>query len=264
MSSATWVIIDTSFLVWREFYGGAHQDPAAAVSGAVYFAKSLQDRFLAHETTVWAFDAGPYNRATLLPTYKAGREAKERTPEEQEARVNLRFRIDALADKLRAKRCNVLRLEGFEADDHIARAVEAVPKGDHAVICSRDRDLFQLLSHKCTMLDPVTDTIHTRDTFRAAYGNLHPQEWPEVKALSGCTTDDVPGILGVGDKTAVKYLTGKMNKLSPLYGKISNFIGTMPHVVNLGLCRLPFPGTPSVRLERKEGAFLQTCGGTYV
>jgi len=260
MPARTWLLIDVPFFTWREFYGAARQDPRAAIVGALHEVRKLHERFSAHATTVYCFDRAPYFRTDVYPRYKISRETKERTVEEREGRAAVRTKTNELVETLRARNKHVLCYAGLEADDHIAAAARAIPKGDHAVICSRDQDLWQLLSPRCSALDPVTDQIHTHKTFRATY-DLHPSEWAQVKALAGCATDDIDGIEGVGEKTAVKYLTGKMNRLSPLHGKIRNFIGTAPHLTNLALCSLPWPGTPPVPLESKIGTSRAICGG---
>lgn len=260
MSAPTRLIVDTNFLLWREFYGAARQDPSAAIEGALHEVKILQGRFQAHDRTTLCFDRSPYFRTDLYPNYKASRDQKERSDEELEARAALRTRTTELVERLRAQKNHVLCYAGLEADDHIAAAVAALPKGEHALICSRDKDLYQLLSPRCSMLDPVTQQIHTLKTFRAETG-LHPSEWPQVKALAGCASDDIKGIEGVGEKTAIKFLTGRMNALTPLHGKIRNFIGTAPYLTNLALCTLPWPGTPLVVFKGKEGPKESICGG---
>lgn len=249
MPTHTWLICDLNLLCWRAYHGNAGHDPQASIASAIFAVKSYQDRFCAHGRTVYCFDKGPYFRAGILPTYKSSRNSKTQTDEERESKQALRDRMDALSDRLRARGETVLCYAGFEADDHIAQAVFCTPKNDHALMISRDHDLWQLLGPRTSMLDPVTDQVHTRDTFRTQHDGLHPSEWVEVKAIAGCSTDDVPGVPGVAEKTAVKYLTGNMNKLSPTYGRIRNFVGTLPYLNNLALCRLPFPGTPSVKME---------------
>ncbi|MFH1609683.1 MAG: hypothetical protein ABID40_03550, partial [Candidatus Bipolaricaulota bacterium] len=70
--------------------------------------------------------------------------------------------------------------------------------------------------------------------------------WAEVKAIAGCSGDGVPGIRGAGDRTAVKYLNGRLNVTTKVWGRIEAGRGMIQR--NLRLVRLPFEGCPEVRL----------------
>ena len=253
----TWTIIDTNFLIWREFFAAGNREPVPSVIGALACGAEIVSHYAAIGV-VWCFDVAPYNRSALFPEYKASRIAK--TPDtDAKSKEELRLLTGRLHTSILkgAGVKNIVALSGFEADDHIAAAVKALSKKDEAVIVSRDADLFQLLSPRVRMYDPVGRAEYTRDSFREPW-NIHPSEWPQVKAIAGCSTDDVPGVDGVAEVTAAKYLKSEMNRMSPTFAKIRNFIDTPDYARNVTLCSLPFPGTPPGQLSPDSVPTTQT------
>lgn len=233
----TWCIIDTSCLTWQEFYGAAGTDPVASITGGVARGLRLAEELGCPDRTVWCLDRGPYLRATLLPGYKASRTD---SPEKAALRA-LSSHLPELLAVLghRNIRCH----PGYEADDHVAVATRQLPPGDTAVIISRDKDLHQLINTRVSQLDPVTKLFTTLSQIRAQYG-LHPSELADVRAIAGCSTDEVPGVAGVGEITAAKFVRGDLNKLGATWGKISAFVRSAVHERNTALVRLPYPETP--------------------
>ena len=103
----------------------------------------------------------------------------------------------------------VLELPGYEADDiqgTVSAWVEDLPDG-HAYILSGDRDLFQLIDDRTTVLYAGQETkAFDRAAFREKYPGIEPEQFVDLKALMGDASDNIPGVAGVGEKTALKLI----------------------------------------------------------
>jgi hypothetical protein len=250
-----WLVVDVHAVAWLEFHGAARRDPAAAIAGTVSRVLDTARRNGCLRNIVWAFDAGPYNRALTLPGYKSTREAKRKqeSPEAADQTSALRTALGDTGRKYLSA-CgvsNVLYRKGFEADDHIAAVASRIPKTDRVIVYSRDKDLYQLLRRNVVQMDPHTGTVTTLDDFRTEYG-VHPAQWAEVKALAGCATDDVPGADGIGDVMAARYVLGTLPETSSYYAKAHSWVQRPEYLRNLILCRLPFSGCPAHEPEEHE------------
>ena len=149
-----------------------------------------------------AIGGAPTFRDTLYDEYKA-----HRPPMPPEIKDNLPL----LKRLVRAFDIPVLEVEGVEADDVIGTlARRAEDEGVDAVIFSADKDFRQLLTDRVSMLRPPymgeTFDRETPETFRAKYGGLEPAQFVDLLALIGDTSDNVPGVPGIGEKTAVKLI----------------------------------------------------------
>jgi DNA polymerase-1 len=150
-----------------------------------------------------AFDVSRRSfRTDRFPDYKGTRSA---SPPEFKGQVEL---IDQVLDALGVA---TFRAEGYEADDIIATlTAQAIDDGFTVEIITGDRDAFQLVSDRVTVLYPrkgVSDLVRmTPDSVQEKYGLLPPQ-YPDFAALRGDPSDNLPGIAGVGEKTAVKWLS---------------------------------------------------------
>jgi len=114
--------------------------------------------------------------------------------------------IDRIIEIVDAIGVPVLRAPGFEADDIIATAVERLASADlHVVIVSRDKDLDQLLGDHVVLYDPQEDRTLDAAGLEAKKGYA-PEKAVEIQTLSGDSTDNIPGIPGVGPKTAIKLI----------------------------------------------------------
>lgn len=103
---------------------------------------------------------------------------------------------------------NNLIKTGYEADDLIANIV--MNNDLDMVIASSDEDLYQLLNH-APMYSFKKKKLYTKEDFKKDYG-IDVNEWVMVKAIAGCNSDNVIGLRGVGEKTAIKYLNGELKK----------------------------------------------------
>jgi DNA polymerase I len=154
--------------------------------------------------------------------YKAGRSA---TPDEFKGQISL------LHEVLDALRIPYIEVDGFEADDVLATLTTAAIEAagiDEVLICSGDRDAFQLVNDKVTVLYPVKGVSELARMTPAAvevkYG-LPPRLYSDLAALVGESSDNLPGVPGVGPKTAAKWiqqygdLTGVVAHVSEIKGK---------------------------------------------
>src|SRR2546425_12102357 len=172
------------------------------VTNAVYGFTSMLAIVLASrpEFAVAAFDVGaPTFRSQEYEQYKAGRRAM---PDD------LRPQIEKVRDVLTAFTIPIYGLPGYEADDLIGTFARIAEERGHSVtIVSGDLDCLQLVSDSVEALVPrrgITDTfIYGPDQVRQRYG-FEPPQLIDCKALRGDTSDNIPGVPGVGDKTAAK------------------------------------------------------------
>jgi DNA polymerase-1 len=174
----------------------------------------------------------PYFRHALFPAYKGD---KMRVPEECDQQMSI------LRPVLQSMRIPYIRSEGFEADDVIAtltRIARAV--GYRVFICSRDKDLQQLLGDSVVILDPGSGEEQTRETLRERRG-IPPHQIPDMLALVGDRSDSIPGVPGVGPKTAttllVAYSTAQqvLDHWEQIGGKVGTALRRHREQVLLGL-----------------------------
>lgn len=200
---------------------------------------------------VFCFDYGKPIRSDALPGYKANR-SQENDPNKQEQRRRVRRQMELLrTDYLPSIGfCNLCYEFGYEADDMIASAVAAVRRRkERAVIVSSDHDLYQLLSPDVILWKASSQENYTHCAFQTEFG-IEPEQWVDVKAIAGCKSDNVPGIPGVGEITAAKFLAGLLKPTSQAYKKI--VAGNATWQLNREIVRLPYSGTPEVSLYQDE------------
>ena len=174
-------------------------------TGAVYgFARKLLAtlRDVQPEYVAVAFDTGDTWRHAEFPAYKATRDAM---PDDMRTQMT---RIETL---LRAFNIPIITYPNFEADDILGTlARQAQAAGLDVLVMTGDRDMFQLVDEHIKILytsggpNPVT-SAYGLDEVQARYG-LTPQQFIDFKALTGDASDNIPGVPGVGEKTAIKFL----------------------------------------------------------
>src|SRR5438132_4099042 len=197
------ILIDAHSLIYRAFFALPPMSTSSGeVTNAVYGFTSMLAIVLASrpEYAAAAFDlAAPTFRSKEYEEYKAGRRAM---PED------LRPQIKKVRDVLTAFTIPIYGVAGFEADDVIGTfARTAEEKGHPVTIVSGDLDCLQLVSESVEALVPrrgITDTfMYGPDQVRQRYG-FEPPQLIDFKALRGDTSDNIPGVPGVGEKTAAK------------------------------------------------------------
>jgi len=140
----------------------------------------------------------PYFRHQLLPHYKS---EKVRVPKECDQQMPILLQV------LDAMVIPYLSAEGFEADDVIATLTRAAQANGYRIyICSRDKDLRQLLADCVVILDASSGEKLTAAKLREIQG-ISPEQVPDVLALTGDKVDSIPGVPGIGLKTATALLT---------------------------------------------------------
>lgn len=195
-------LVDGSGFIFRAFHGLPMMTrPDGTPVNAVYgftsmLMKLLQESGSDHLAVI--FDAGRETfRSEIYPDYKAHRPPP---PEE------LIPQFDLIRDAVRAFNLPCVELPGYEADDLIATYARlATERGAGVTIVSSDKDLMQLIGPGVTMLDPLKNRIIGPDEVREKFG-VDPNRVVDVQALAGDATDNVPGVPGIGVKTAAQLI----------------------------------------------------------
>lgn len=190
------ILIDLSGIYWSAWHASGDQELSTAFEKTVSKVHALRDGF---DLCAVCVDHPPYNRKSLLQAYKAQREAHPPQALEQLERVKRRLDADGLL---------LWSAKGFEADDVIATAVQLAVRDQLAVVvASSDKDLYALIddSRSVAQLTLNSGELMNEAACRAKFG-VSPMLMPELLALMGDTSDNVPGIPGVGPKNAAKLL----------------------------------------------------------
>ena len=227
------LVIDGNSILNRAFYGVrplTTKDgfPTNALYGVVNMIKKQIDQTGADGLAV-AFDLkAPTFRHKLYDAYKAGRRPM---PEE------LAQQLPVAKELLAAMGFHVLEEEGYEADD-ILGTVSAMCERQEipCYLMTGDRDALQLISDTThILLATNTETVDTdRAAFREKYG-VEPEQFVDVKALMGDSSDNIPGVPGIGEKTALKLIAS--------YGSLDGVYAALPGAKE----------TPSVLRKLTEG-----------
>ncbi len=208
-------LIDGSAYIYRAYHAitplsNSRGVPTHAVFGFVNIVHRLL-REKNPEYLAVAFDSrGPVFRHEMYPAYKANRPPM---PDD------LAIQIPAIKDFVRA--CNIRLFEetGVEADDIIASATRFLSaQGCRVVIVSGDKDLLQLVNDQVVMWDPMRDTIFDADRIREKY-NVGPDQLLDFFSLIGDSSDNIPGVAGIGPKTAEK-LINEYGSLEGVYAHL--------------------------------------------
>ena len=197
------VLVDGSGYIFRAFHAlpmmtRPDGTPVNAVFGFTKMLMKLVDD-LKPEAIAVIFDAGRTTfRNEIYPEYKANR---GEPPEE------LVPQFDLVRDATRALSLPLLEIPGFEADDLIATYARlASAAGRPSLIVSSDKDLMQLVTDDVSMLDPMKNRRISFAEVDEKFG-VRPDQVVDVQALAGDSTDNVPGVPGIGIKTAAQLIT---------------------------------------------------------
>lgn len=154
-------------------------------------------------------------RSEIYPEYKAHRPPM---PEDMPSQIG---RIEQIVEGLNIP---ILRLDGYEADDIIGTvAKKAASRGIDVFICSKDKDMLQLLDEHIKMLDIKSGEIIDTDKLLSDKG-LTPQQFIDALSLMGDKADNIPGIADVGPKTAIDWIS-KYGSIDNLFANISEIGG---------------------------------------
>ena len=222
------ILIDGNNLMFRSYYATAYsgnlmRNSKGLYTNALYGFVSMMNKIIDEEKPEYiavAFDIGKNFRKDLYKEYKDGR---KETPEELKIQMPIARKI------LNAMGIKYYEMENYEADDIIGtfskRALD--DPSFNALIVSSDKDLLQLINEQVDMkLLKQKDYIrYDLDSFKKAYG-FDPIRIIDLKALMGDASDNIPGVKGVGEKTALK-LIQEYDTIENLYDNIDKINGKL-------------------------------------
>jgi len=223
------LLIDGHSMAYRAFYALPVENfktSAGQPTNAIYGFASMLINLIKEEKPTHIAVAFDVSRKTFrterFPEYKANRAS---TPDEFRSQMS---HINEMIESFGIKHFEV---EGFEADDIIATLAKAAElKGFETLICTGDRDSFQLVNNKTTVLYPKKGVTEMSRMTPAAvvekYG-LTPEQYPDFAALRGDPSDNLPSVPGVGEKTATKWIVdyGSLEKLLENSKEITGKVG---------------------------------------
>ncbi|MGF6592686.1 DNA polymerase I [Pseudomonas sp. 2835] len=243
MSQAPLVLVDGSSYLYRAFHAlppltTSKGLPTGAVKGVLNMLKSLRKQYPDSLFAV-VFDAkGGTFRDEMFAEYKANRPSM---PDD------LRVQIEPLHASVRALGYPLLCVEGVEADDVIGTlARSSAAAGRPVIISTGDKDMAQLVDGHITLVNTMTGTVLDVAGVHEKFG-VGPEHIIDFLALMGDKVDNIPGVPGVGEKTAVGLLTGIGGGLSDLY----NNLDKVPALAIRGAKTLP-----AKLEEHRDAAFL--------
>ena len=221
------LVMDGHAMVFRAWFGlqnsrpltirATGEDVRGVYSFTTTFFKTLADYRPTHVAI--AFDPpGPTFRHEMYGDYKANRPD---TPPE------LTQNVQRVKQVMSAFRVPILEVEGYEADDVLGTVASwAAERGVDTLIATGDTDILQLVSPHVRVLLTTgfgEAKVYDVDAVRERYGGLDPVQQRDVKALTGDTSDNVPGVPGIGQKTAVKLLLefGSVEALVERVGEVA-------------------------------------------
>ncbi len=211
-------LIDGSGYIYRAYFAIRHLSNSKGVAtNAVYgfvnmLLKVVREQQPDHLAVI--FDSrGPTFRHQLYPQYKANRAAM---PED------LVPQVPVIKEVVRAFNMPAIELAGFEADDIIATlARRFAAEGLEVTVVTGDKDLMQVVDERIRLLDTMKDQVSGLEEVAARFGGT-PRQVIEVQALAGDSSDNVPGVPGIGEKTAVELIRE--------FGSVENLLANLDRV----------------------------------
>ncbi|NDJ76426.1 MAG: DNA polymerase I, partial [Chloroflexi bacterium] len=228
MSRPVLVLIDGHAVAYRQFFAlplAGFQTKAGEPTNAVFgFARTLLDILEQKpEYLAVTFDQGLSGREVLYTEYKGTR---EKMPDD------LRIQLDRIRELVTAFNIPILEFAGYEADDVIGSvAPQAEQQGVDVHIITGDRDILQLITEHTTVQLPAgrnqsAPQVYDLAGFREKYPGLEPPQLVDLKGLMGDTSDNIPGVKGVGEKTAFK-LIGEYGSVQGVYEHLDAIKGAL-------------------------------------
>ena len=256
------LLIDGMYLVFSSFY--SHQamrtlanEPTGAVFGFISRVEALI-RELRPDRLAVAFDSKERNfRREIYPEYKAKR---LQPPDE------LVQQLPAVREYLAGRGIHALEKPGLEGDDIIALlARRYAAAGSEVLIFSADKDLFQLVSDRVFVYHPKLKKKLGRDGVKEVFG-VYPEQIVDYLALAGDASDNIPGVPGIGDKTATRLLErfggvdALLGRLEEVEGKLRDKLAASAPLVERWRPLLDFSRIPRTAIDLELPSFRPRCG----
>ncbi len=228
------VLVDGSSYLYRAFHAmpaltNSHGAPTGAVYGVINMLRRLLSDYEPEHIGV-IFDApGKTFRDEIYAEYKANRTAMPDA---------LAAQIEPIHDIIRAMGLPLIQIQGVEADDVIGTLARAAAKqGRETVISTGDKDMAQLVDAHVRLVDTMKDMEYDREGVIARFG-IPPERIIDYLALVGDTSDNIPGVPGVGPKTAIKWLQ-QYGSLDEIVAHAAEIGGKVGDNLRAGLSQLP-------------------------
>lgn len=213
------IIVDGHSVAYRIFYKvppltNSKGDPTGLIHSFINTILSIKEKFNPEKLYVTFDSKGETDRHRMLEKYKANRPS---TPED------LIFQVEKVKEILPLLGIDVFCIEGIEADDIIYTLTE---KSDGEVyLVTKDKDLMQIVNSKVKLLDYQTGNLVDKEGVKEKIG-VYPDKILDFLALCGDSADNIPGVKGVGPKTAIKLLS-EYGSLEGVYENVENIKGSL-------------------------------------
>ncbi len=219
------VLIDGNSVIYRAFYNVPPLTAGGVPTGVIHVFLSVLEKLRKNpeiSDIIIIFDAkGKNRRHEMFESYKATRQAM---PED------LILQLNILKEMLPYTGYPIYCIEGYEADDVINTLSQTI--NNKVWIVTKDKDLHQLVNDKVQIYDYQKDEIIDREKVYEKFG-LYPESIPDMLALMGDTSDNIPGIAGIGPKTA-KTLLDNYKSLDNIFNNVENLKGRIKEKIMQG------------------------------
>ena len=220
------VLIDGNNLLFRSYFatmysGNIMKNSKGFPTNALYGFTNMLNKIIKEEnpdSILVALDKGKTFRHDNFSDYKAGR---NETPDE------LKIQIEKAKELMDSMNIKYLEAKGYEADDIIGTFSNICNKEDEVLIISSDRDLLQLINENVSVKLLKSDSYIylNKSNFFENY-SINPDKIIDLKGLQGDSSDNIPGVKGIGEKTALKLLS-EYNSIENIYVNIDNIKGKL-------------------------------------
>jgi len=207
------LIIDGNFFAFRAYATRKLQTsagvPTSVISGIIQMVKNLHNSY-GHENLIICWDAkgGSQLRKKIFKDYKGTRGEK---PEDLKVQLKMAYRF------FKAMNVRQARIKGIEGDDLMGMFSHYFSEnGYKVIIVSGDKDLWQLVKKRVAIWRPIRKELISLKVFKKMFDGLTPQDFLKMKSLIGDKGDNIPGIQGIGPKTA--------DKIVRRYGTLKNIL----------------------------------------
>ncbi len=262
-----YLLIDANFLCHKAKYATGHLSHGNTKTGIMYgvlnqVLKLYED--LEADHVVFCWDSAKSVRKHYFPWYKKKRH-DNKTDEEKEADGKAFIQFEELRTQVLPAfgfRNNFMQT-GLEGDDIMARLCWSylADDGHELVVVTADEDLYQMITQTTWCYNPTKKEHMTYDLFKETY-NIPPNHWPWVKQMAGCTTDEIPGVEGIGEVYAIKAINRELKENSKKYKSLQTDEARAIMNRNIWLVTLPLMCTERMRVvedEFNQREFMKTC-----